>query len=757
MKSKYAVYLLAMVLCCFSCDLNVLNERLARQEPFSDIVTVQEIKSMHAVNLTWRKDVGADNYIVMRSINDENGLLEFLPIYRGAEWTYTDLDIEVAVTYAYRLDKARGNKIIEADRHVYYTRPLPFEGTITAQSVNEGRSAYLAWEADENADKYIVMKTEAGSGGINFNDQYVTQKIELADTCSYVDNDIVREKSYAYRLDKVCGNRVFEGTEITFLGKSRPDPFSGTIVIQSLNNGKSAYLSWQADVGADEYRVMRTLNDGSGNAGLFSERQNGTDGFFFQGATAALDSMIDADKSYAYRLDKICGERVFEGTVITVLDRSRPDPFPGAITVQKMNDGLAVYLLWQADEGADEYRVMRASNDGGAMVFAQRRSGVDGFLPQGTTAAIDSIAKDKSYAYRLDKVNSGRVFEGAEIIFVAKSRPDPFPGAIIAQNLNSGKSAYLSWQADEGADAYRVMRAVDDGNPLVFQDRAGGAGFFMQGTTSAIDSNLEDDKGYFYRLDKQRDNVWIVGLEITAFSRTRPMPFADTPVVKSFNVNGSILISWKYDEGADTYIVRRSFDKPPTSNINDFNTVVYEGTALQFIDTAVEEDGRYVYKLYKRRNGIIYPQNSQTYDGIALGVSVRMQEDTHEPNNTEPQATLLESVLQANIYCYGFSLPDHILEDVDWYKVSIPAYKTAHIVVEYNDDVKDNEHLLFKDPVMGTYTITHARPFEIKNDAAIQKYVAFAIVPDRFKILTVGIGGTVVSYTLRWHSITNNN
>jgi len=555
MKNKHTIYLLAIALWCLSCDQNILNDHLARQDPFSDIVMVREIKSIHAVSLTWRKDAGADNYIVMRSISNENGFLEFLPIYRGTEWTYIDLDIEVSVTYAYRLDKIRGNKIIEGNRYVYYARPLPFEGTITARSVNEGRSVYLAWKADENADKYIVMKTEVGSNGIDFSDEYVTQKIILVDTYSYVDNYIVPEKSYAYRLDKICGNRVFKGIEITFLGKSRPDPF---------------------------------------------------------------------------------------------------------------------------------------------------------------------------------------------------------PGIIIAQNLNNGKSAYLSWQADEGADAYRIMRAVDDGTPLLFQDRAGEAGFFMQGPTSAIDSILEDDKGYFYRLDKQRENVWIAGLEITTFSRTRPMPFVDTPVVTSFRVNGSILINWKYDQGADTYIVMRSFDKPPTFSIGSFSPV-YEGATLQFIDTAVEDEGRYVYKLYKRRNGIMYPSSDQLYDRIALGVSVRIQEDNHEPNNIEIQATLLESSIQANIHCFGFSLQDNVLEDIDWYKVSVPAHKTAHIVVEYNDEINDR-YLLVTDPVMGTYSVTHGVPFQIKNDAAIQKYVTFAIRPDKTRFLLANqTGGMVVSYTLRWHAITSNS
>jgi hypothetical protein len=429
------------------------------------------------------------------------------------------------------------------------------------------------------------------------------------------------------------------------------------------------------------------------------------------------------------------------------------DPFSGEIMVQSINGGRSAHLTWKKDENADKYIVMKTEVGINGVSFNNEKT-VHKIEFAGVQSYIDNdIDMEKSYAYRLDKARGNRVFEGSFITFLEKGRPDPLPGIITIQNLNNGKSAYLIWRADEGADNYRIMRAINDGNALVFMERQDGTdGFYYQGKTSAIDSILEDDKGYFYRLDKSRDGEWISGLEITTFSRTRPMPFAATPTANNFREDGNILISWQYDEGADTYILMRSFDNT-LGDINNF-LPVYEGRELQYLDTAVnaQQMERYVYKLYKRRNGIIYEWNER----IALGVAVQTQEDYHEPNNTEAQATLLESYRLANIYCFGYSIPNTFLEDMDWYRVNIPPHKIANIAVQYSNAANTGYFLLYL-PYMDTLSIIHNVAFQIRNDESVQKYVTFAIMPDRTRfLLGNGTGGSVVGYTITWVSIENN-
>jgi len=144
MKKLYKFLICAAVWFVFTgCEMSILNERLTRPAPFNDVVEAVEMRSIQAVNLKWKEDKGADDYILMRSVFEENGFEEFLPIYRGSELAYIDRDLEIAVTYAYRLDKTRGSTILEGNTYAYYSRPRPSNGAINAQSVNGGKAVYL--------------------------------------------------------------------------------------------------------------------------------------------------------------------------------------------------------------------------------------------------------------------------------------------------------------------------------------------------------------------------------------------------------------------------------------------------------------------------------------------------------------------------------------------------------------------------------------------------------------------------------------
>ena len=75
MKNK--IYFLAGIITAISafllsCDENMLNEMLTRKEPFNDTVEIQEMRDINAVHLKWRKDAGADSYVLSKSIYHEN-------------------------------------------------------------------------------------------------------------------------------------------------------------------------------------------------------------------------------------------------------------------------------------------------------------------------------------------------------------------------------------------------------------------------------------------------------------------------------------------------------------------------------------------------------------------------------------------------------------------------------------------------------------------------------------------------------------
>ena len=138
---------------------------------------------------------------------------------------------------------------------------------------------------------------------------------------------------------------------------------------------------------------------------------------------------------------------------------------------------------------------------------------------------------------------------------------------------------------------------------------------------------------------------------------------------------------------------------------------------------------------------------------IALGVAERTNEDTHEPNNIQAQATILDSDLVANLYCYGYSIRDTFLEDIDWYKVNIPPKKNANITVLYTNATNTGWFWL-QVPYLPKTAIEHSVAFQVRNDDIIQKYVSFAIVPNHDHFLnSSGTGGSIQGYQIYLDSI----
>jgi hypothetical protein len=273
--------------------------------------------------------------------------------------------------------------------------------------------------------------------------------------------------------------------------------------------------------------------------------------------------------------------------------------------------------------------------------------------------------------------------------------------------------------------------------------------FFMQGATSALDDNLDDDKSYVYRLDKKRGGIVYEGNEVTVFSLTRPMPYGEVPVADGFRSDGNIKLQWSFDEGADAYVLMRRSDS--SSGFYNWETA-YQGPNNQYLDESVDDirSARYEYRLDKLRNGLLYKS-----DETVFAVAVHAEEDKHEPNNILEEATELETYLESNLYYYKYS-NDNDFIGTDWYKVYVHPGKTASIKVQYSTGVYD-EWLLFSEPSERSIPITSNFSFEIKNDSTEKRYMYFEIEPNKGKFLDgLNVGGSIINYTIELVSITDN-
>ncbi len=533
-----------------------------------------------------------------------------------------------------------------------------------------------------------------------------------------------------------CSNSLYD------LAVKREAPFPGVVIAESINEGMAVSLSWEKDEGADTYILMRS-EEGQTGYGEFEQVYAGKE-------IRYIDRSMRKEVSYMYRLDKVRGNKLFSGEKVTLFGRKLEEPKAGVIMIRSFNEGHTAYLTWEGDEWTDIYIVMRTEVTSEGINFEDADVTESYEIAEITSYTDNKIDIEKSYVYRLDKKRGEKRIEGKEYAFFTKTRMEPFFGSISAKSLSGGKASYLTWEADSGADEYRIMRSLNDESSVEFVPREDGEdGFYMQGPTAALDSNLADDKSYLYRLDKKRGEEWHIGREITVFSRTRPMPYGEAPYADGFRWDGNIYLQWSEDEGADTYILQRRFD-----NISGFDSwiTVKELTDTQYLDQTVNaaQSGRYEYRLDKRRNGEIHKWDNET----TLAVAAQTEEDKHEPNNRREESTLIEVYREANVYHYGYN-DTRTLTDMDWYKVSIPAGKIANIAVIYDNESHDEYFRLYQTG-HATESIVHNNAFQIKNDSLIQQYVSFAIQPDPIKFLTNGSGGSTVSYTIRWVSITDN-
>ena len=210
--------------------------------------------------------------------------------------------------------------------------------------------------------------------------------------------------------------------------------------------------------------------------------------------------------------------------------------------------------------------------------------------------------------------------------------------------------------------------------------------------------------------------------------------------VDSFSEENVIRCSWAKDERCDRYIVMRSEDREPLG----FEKV-YEGEGTTYEDAVLKEDTRYLYRLDKVRG-----KKGFTGKTHYMGIYSKQVKDVYEPNDKKENAVLLESDKQANVYYYR-STEGTILEDEDWYKVSIPARRQAKITIIY-DAV--NQPFIITKPYNGE----EERPatngtVEIKNDTDGEKELRFKISLDKNIVVSGSAGGACYRYTLRLLSI----
>ena len=216
-------------------------------------------------------------------------------------------------------------------------------------------------------------------------------------------------------------------------------------------------------------------------------------------------------------------------------------------------------------------------------------------------------------------------------------------------------------------------------------------------------------------------------------------PIAGVVEADSFRGNRTIMVRWRGDVNVDEYMLMRARDE--ADGVGAFEAV-YRSRETNYIDTRIEMDIRYLYRLDKIGTGKVYPGQE-----TALGVGNNAEADLNEPNNQVEEATALGTFKQGTMYYYRFS-DGRVLDDVDWYKVKLGGGRTEYVQIR-EDGAAGMTSMTITLPGKKAIAAEQGKWYALKNEAAIERDIYLSVQPDVGSYVADGMaGGMIRAYTI---------
>lgn len=219
--------------------------------------------TQNAVDLSWDAVVGADGYLLYKSVDNGATYSLLTTMEDGLVTSYQDMNVECNTTYLYKMCafmnengvNVYGNNSAVARQTTFIATPVLKEALDKAYNTIE-----ITWDAVEGATGYQVYRsTKAGS-------DFACIK-ELTDGMlnSYADATCECGEEYFYyiKASQSLGRNTVFGLESNIVStKTTPNPVSLRGSISSDNT--QVTLNWKKALGAEGYEIYRS-DDNAGN------------------------------------------------------------------------------------------------------------------------------------------------------------------------------------------------------------------------------------------------------------------------------------------------------------------------------------------------------------------------------------------------------------------------------------------------------------------------------------------------------------
>ena len=229
-------------------------------------------------------------------------------------------------------------------------------------------------------------------------------------------------------------------------------------------------------------------------------------------------------------------------------------------------------LSWNTVEGANAYRVYRATSKSGSFTRIKSTSST-GYTD--TTATVG-----KNYYYKVIAVETESGTTSAASAVLNRVCDLPRPTVSLTVNTSTGKPV-VKWETVEGACKYYIYRAEGDGSFSHVKTAIS--------ARSYEDAAAEAGISYSYKIRAVHENTSANSAYSKALSRVCDLP---KPVVSvKLNSEGAPLLSWNEIDGAKNYRVYRSDSK------SGEYTYLDSTTRLRYADRTAEAGTKYYYKV----------------------------------------------------------------------------------------------------------------------------------------------------------------
>lgn len=494
---------------------------------------------------------------------------------------------------------------------------------VSIQSVTpkDSNSMIIKWNTVSGVDGYLIYRSTSQNGSYSY-----CALITNPGTNTYRDQNVSTGQSYYYKIfpyNNVNQKRVYGSASAIKGAKLIPNtPSINTIV--GKDNG--IVIKWNTTAGADGYMIYRSQS-ASGTYTYCGMMNNST-------ANMYMDRNVSKRQLYYYKVF------AYNNTASGKVYGHSSAIQSGAICPKTVNNVNAyvlgnkkLFLNWDKVPDADGYMIYMSRSGDGKYQFEALLPGNSKNEYTDINLTVGGTFYYKVFAYYSN--SSGRSYSESSVVASAQAI-EKSPTGVYKVLGNGYKSQNLYWRVVNNASGYLVYRSKDNAN-FAYAGETKGAQ-----SNSYVDSNLVCGTTYYYKvfpyylIDGKR--VCCKGSDVVS---GKPIP-ARAKISSIEQIEGERLqITWGQVSGATGYLIYKSIT--PNGEFA-YCGLVNNGAILNYVDSHVEKNNTYYYKVFAYRtvNGTkIYANASDV-----VGHDVVEEKNVH----------------------YGVDV-SHYQQDIDWTQV----------------------------------------------------------------------------------------